>query len=333
MSAAVESPADASAKYLDVKAYAARYGFSWRHWLLLATLAAPGGCRQGTAADALWATCPLEYRFTGGVGGRRMSLLPKGGAPMPRAQVNMKDLTFAEDVLPRMVRSGPLVDEFTEILRLGAPDGTEMGLGVVFHDGSTFWVADGTKRLTAQDRIGIVRPWVDLKKGTKGDAIWYAIGANREHGVRLSNAEKRQATINALKNPDIAETFTHESIAEQVGVSRSLVTKLLAELERGGQALMRRPKRQGVRRAGRRPISVEKAEAATRERGLPEEQVQSIARRAEIEHLLNALQSWVNGHTSQMPLRRRAGRVSHGPGRHPRPVPPSTGRCSPSGRM
>ncbi len=225
---------------------------------------------------------------------------------MPRAQVNMKDLVFSEDVLPRMIRSGPIVDEYTEILRLGAKDGTEMGLGVVFHDGSTFWVADGVKRLTGQQRMGITRPWVNLKKGSKADAVWYASGANREHGVRLTNKEKRQAADNLVANKSIADNFTDSAMAAQIGVSEGIVRKahqvfIINTSADGGSPAVPATKtgRDGKQHPttsrpagpGPTPKAVEKARKQAEAAGTDPD---VAAQKAQIEHLLNGLQSWAN---------------------------------------
>ncbi len=59
MSATVQSPADASTKYLDAKGCAARYGFSWRHWLRLVDAGkAPPPVRFGRLVR--WSISSLE---------------------------------------------------------------------------------------------------------------------------------------------------------------------------------------------------------------------------------------------------------------------------------
>jgi hypothetical protein len=136
----------------------------------------------------------------------------------------MHKLIFSPDVLPRVVETGPIVAEFTRILEAGAPDGTEMGYPVVIQDQrEQLWVADGVKRLAAMKRLGITHPWVHLRSGSKADAIWYAAGANTQHGVRLSASSKRQAAELCLRNPAIRDHFTARVIAHQVGLGPEVV--------------------------------------------------------------------------------------------------------------
>ena len=50
------------------------------------------------------------------------------------------------------------------------------------------------------------------------DAIWFALGANRDNGDRLSKNDKKNAVLLALKTwPDRSE----RDIAEQIGCARS----------------------------------------------------------------------------------------------------------------
>jgi len=68
------SPADVSAKFLDARGCAARYGFSWRHWLRLVDGGkAPPPVRFGRLVR--WSVSSLEEWETAGCPSCR-----KGGA-------------------------------------------------------------------------------------------------------------------------------------------------------------------------------------------------------------------------------------------------------------
>lgn len=156
---------------------------------------------------------------------------------MGRTVVSMEELTFSLDVLPRLCKEGDsVVREYAEILRMGEPDGSAMGLPVVFADGEAHWVADGDKRLHAMQKIGISSPAVDIKRGSKADAIWYAIAANKEHGVRLTNEQKRRAVQNAVTNMGVRDAYTNRAIAEQVGVSHEMVNQIVKKLTPDGDS-------------------------------------------------------------------------------------------------
>ena len=156
-------------------------------------------------------------------------------AVMARTQVNRDELVASPDVLPRLVTSGPIVESYAKILRLGPQDGSAMGYPVVFNDGETKWIADGLQRLSAMDLIGIVQPLVDLRQGTKADATWFASGANREHGRPMTKGQKRQAVDNLLRNPATAELSAHQ-LAAQVGVDHKFVIHRQALLEKKQRA-------------------------------------------------------------------------------------------------
>ena len=64
---------------------------------------------------------------------------------------------------------------------------------VVFNDGTDFWLADGFHRVLAATRLKLEFIAVKVIKGTQDDAVWYALGANRTNGLRLSAAEKHAA--------------------------------------------------------------------------------------------------------------------------------------------
>ena len=55
------------------------------------------------------------------------------------------------------------------------------------------------------------------------DAIWFALGANRDNGDRLSKNDKKNAVLLALKTwPDRSE----RDIVEQIGRARSYLQRI-----------------------------------------------------------------------------------------------------------
>ncbi|NQU26419.1 MAG: ParB N-terminal domain-containing protein, partial [Candidatus Nealsonbacteria bacterium] len=104
----------------------------------------------------------------------------------------------------------------------------------VFDDGHEKWVADGAHRLWASEQAG--REEIDclVHRGTKEDAQWFAIRANRSHGLRRSNADKRLAVEKALTHPKGAD-LSDRHIAEYVGVTHPMVIKCRKHLESTGK--------------------------------------------------------------------------------------------------
>ncbi len=64
---------------------------------------------------------------------------------------------------------------------------------VVFYDGRDYWTADGFHRLAAAQRTKARTITAEVIKGTKRDALLYAVGANAQHGLPRTNADKRHA--------------------------------------------------------------------------------------------------------------------------------------------
>ncbi len=96
---------------------------------------------------------------------------------------------------------------------------------VVFDDGAELHLADGYHRLTAHELAGRTEIEAQVRTGTKADALWFALGANRAHGLRLTNTDKRHAVALALTTwPE----KTQVEIARQVGCSQGLVSQCIS---------------------------------------------------------------------------------------------------------
>lgn len=91
---------------------------------------------------------------------------------------------------------------------------------VVFHDGSVYWLADGYHRYHAASKLGHKLIRAEVHKGTKEEAAWFAAGANLQHGLRRSNADKRRAVEMALR---LRPESSDRSIAEHCGVDHKTV--------------------------------------------------------------------------------------------------------------
>ena len=96
---------------------------------------------------------------------------------------------------------------------------------VVFHDSSQSYLADGFHRVLAAQRAGRDVIEAEVRPGTKTDALWYALGANRANGQRLTLADKQHAVRLARETwPDRSQGL----IAEQIGCSQSFVSQVIS---------------------------------------------------------------------------------------------------------
>jgi hypothetical protein len=91
---------------------------------------------------------------------------------------------------------------------------------VCYHDGSTYWLADGFHRYHAARKRS--EKWIDAQviKGSRDDARWHAAGANTQHGLNRTTADKQKAVRLAL---ELRPTLSDNKIAQHCGVSDKTV--------------------------------------------------------------------------------------------------------------
>lgn len=120
----------------------------------------------------------------------------------------------------RVAISMNVVAEYMEAMR----GGSVFPPVVVFFDGEQHWLADGFHRLAAAKRLARHEIDADVREGTVRDARLFSIGANASHGLRRTNACKRNC-VNMLL--DDAEWSQRSSrwIAKAAGVSHPTVLK------------------------------------------------------------------------------------------------------------
>ena len=100
---------------------------------------------------------------------------------------------------------------------------------VVFHDGAEYFLADGFHRYFAAKKAGSPGIKCDVKEGTLRDAILYSFGANHDHGLRRTTADKRKAVIAMLSDIEWQE-WSDREIARQCQVSHPFVAAIRKEL-------------------------------------------------------------------------------------------------------
>jgi len=115
---------------------------------------------------------------------------------------------------------------------------------VVFHDGKNYFLADGFHRFFGAKKAGLLDINADVRKGSRKDALWFAAGANRSHGLKRSNSDKRHAVELALREkPELADN----AISKHVGVSFHLVKEIRGQVRvLEGESSKSSEKRTGV---------------------------------------------------------------------------------------
>ena len=92
----------------------------------------------------------------------------------------------------------------------------------VRYDGTDHWVTDGYHRLMGADLLAAETIDAIVRPGTRRDAILDAVGANALHGIRRTNADKRQAVLTLLGDPEWS-TKSDREIARLCHVGADMV--------------------------------------------------------------------------------------------------------------
>ncbi|QDU82637.1 Transcriptional regulator NovG [Polystyrenella longa] len=101
---------------------------------------------------------------------------------------------------------------------------------VCLFDGSTYFLVDGFHRYWAAKEAKMSQVDMLVADGSLRDAMLLAALVNQEHGVRRTNADKRNAVYHVLTHDDYRETSSRE-IALLTGVSHTFVDKIKKKLD------------------------------------------------------------------------------------------------------
>lgn len=121
---------------------------------------------------------------------------------------------------------------------------------IAYHDGKDYWLADGFHRVAAflESFPDLKRKIpVDVRAGTRRDAVLHAAGANAQHGLRRTNQDKRRAVETLLRDEEWRQWSLRE-IARTCAVSEGFVHKISQELSVHGEQM--RPAERTVTRNG-----------------------------------------------------------------------------------
>lgn len=121
-------------------------------------------------------------------------------------------------------------DTISEYASEFAKDGVLPPPVTVYHDSKMYWLADGFHRLAAFKSIGRNEINAKVYEGTKRDALLFSVGANNDHGLRRTAADKRNAVKRLLNDPEWG-AWSNMEIARQCNVSHTLVNELRRSLE------------------------------------------------------------------------------------------------------
>lgn len=135
----------------------------------------------------------------------------------------------------RLLLSAETVEDYADAMRGKA----KFPPVTVFADAErdTLWLADGFHRVAAAEAIGYKHVKAEVIPGTFADALKHALGANANHGLRRSNADKQHALEMAWENRRTLWPRNDKAdpsaavLAEVCGVSLGSVNRFLATVE------------------------------------------------------------------------------------------------------
>ena len=113
----------------------------------------------------------------------------------------------------------------------------------VFFDGVDYYLADGFHRYFATQKVGSPGIEASVINGTLRDAILYSLGANDEHGLRRTAADKRKAIMIMLADAEW-RNWNNKAIAAACHCHHDLVQKVRSEsgIEKGDTKVLRQGK-------------------------------------------------------------------------------------------
>jgi len=138
-------------------------------------------------------------------------------------QVQLSDIRIDGGTQSRASINQQIVADYVEAIKLG----DVFPPVVVFFDGADYWLADGFHRYEAYASAGSDTLRVDLRQGTRRDAVLFSVGANAVHGLRRSSDDKRRAVLTLLNDAEW-QKWPQTKIAQACGVSQAFVSRIVA---------------------------------------------------------------------------------------------------------
>lgn len=200
--------------------------------------------------------------------------------------IKLADIRIDGGTQPRAQINEAIVGEYAEALTAGE----KLPPVTVFHDGADHWLADGFHRFHAHRKIGALDIDADIRAGTKRDAILFSVGANDTHGLRRTNADKRNAVETLLRDAEWSG-WSDNKIAKACAVDHKTVAVIRASILGNSQDAV--PAVRTVERAGKvyqqNTANIGKTQAAKGKRSIAPEPEYATAANDELAEARHAI--------------------------------------------
>lgn len=168
----------------------------------------------------------IEYKNGGGKGDNQAKSSmdnTKSVSKTPQL-VKLSDIVMDPDIQIREKLDKNRLKEYTEKLK----DGIIPPPIVVFFDGERNLITDGFHRFAAATEAGKQHIMAEVRTGSIRDASIHAAIANANHGLDLTNKEKRKAVIRLLSDHEWSG-WSNSAIAQASGFSHVFIGKVRKE--------------------------------------------------------------------------------------------------------
>jgi hypothetical protein len=140
-------------------------------------------------------------------------------------RIALSDIRTDGGTQPRAALDTDTISEYADDMTEGA----QFPPVTVYYDGETYWLADGFHRVAAATRIEVREIDAEILQGTHRQAVLHSVGVNATHGLRRTNADKRQAVMTLLRDDEWSQ-WSDREIARRCAVSDRFVNNLRRDL-------------------------------------------------------------------------------------------------------
>ncbi len=140
--------------------------------------------------------------------------------------LQLSEITVDPELQSRATLNQSVVREYAEDFRI---EGVIVPAVSVFHDGESYWLADGFHRLAAFKSLGRDTIEAHVYTGNRRDALLQSCSANVNHGLRRTLEDKRRAVTVLLNDPEW-KNWSDNEISTKCSVGRRLVSTIRKSL-------------------------------------------------------------------------------------------------------
>jgi len=159
-------------------------------------------------------------------------------------QIQLSEIRTDGGTQPRAQLDGVTVSEYAEAMERG----TDFPPVKLMHDGDNYWLYDGFHRVKAAQQIGRKQIEAEVQQGTREEAVWESLAANKKHGLRRSKPDRDRAIRRALEG--WGNEKSQREIARHIGVGKSTVSRINKEVSQRDTSSQKHQRGKGGRVQG-----------------------------------------------------------------------------------